>query len=168
MAVLSKNFASGCPRNDDPRLGRLRDPCFFRPVGLARNAALRSPQGEALRAKCRATPTTGAAWQPAWRLASAPSDGALHATDGLPAASTSVSLPKSAHVGTPCGPVHREPAVVLARRFPASATHAPQTRCSSCRTAPRIPTLCSARARCARSAVPVGKSGCRTAPPNRH
>jgi hypothetical protein len=69
MAVLSKNFASGCPRNDDPRLGRLRDPCFFRPVGLARNAALRSPQGEALRAKCRARPTTAAVvhrevWRP--------------------------------------------------------------------------------------------------------
>ena len=29
----------------------------FRPVGLARSVALRSPQGEALRAKCRARPT---------------------------------------------------------------------------------------------------------------
>jgi hypothetical protein len=138
-----KEFRVRMP-HDDPRLGRLRDPCFFRPVGLARNAALRSPLGEALRAKCRATPTTGAArWQPAWRLASAPSDAGLHATDGLPAASTSVSLPKSAHVGTPCGPVHREPAVALARRFPASATRARRTRCSYCRTVPRIPTLCS-------------------------
>src|SRR5215831_14113021 len=30
---------------------------FFCPVGLARSVALRSPQGEALRAKCRAKPT---------------------------------------------------------------------------------------------------------------
>jgi len=119
----------------------------FRPVGLARSVALRSPQGEALRAKCRARPTTNAArWRPTWKLASAPSGGAVHATDGLLAASTSVSLPKSAHVGTPCGLVPREPAAALARQFPASATRAHRTRWSSCRTVPRIPTLCPARA----------------------
>src|SRR5215472_11682826 len=100
MAVFSKNLASGCPRNDDPVLDRPMGSLFFRPVGLAQRAALPRPQGEALRAKCRAKPTTGAArWRPAGRLASASSGGAVHATDGLLAASTSVSLPKSAHVG---------------------------------------------------------------------
>ena len=120
---------------------------FFCPVGLARSVALRSPQGEALRAKCRARPTTKAArWRPTWKLASAPSGGAVHATDDLPPASISVSLPKPALGGTACRSVYREPAVALARRSAASATHAPQTRCSSCRTVPRIPTLCPARA----------------------
>jgi hypothetical protein len=43
MVVFSKNLASGCPRNDDPFLGRLTGSRFFRSVGLARSAALRSP-----------------------------------------------------------------------------------------------------------------------------
>src|SRR3974390_2566906 len=64
----------------------------LRDVGLARSVALRSPQGEALRAKCRARPTTSAArWRPTSKLASAPSGGTVHATDGWAAASTSVS-----------------------------------------------------------------------------
>src|SRR4029077_20074845 len=96
------------------------------------------------------------------------SGGAGHGTDGLAGEFTSVSLPKLVPLGTPCGPVHREPAVALARQFPASATRAHCTRWSYCRTVPRRLTLCPAPAHSAGSAVPVGKSDCRTAPPNRH
>jgi hypothetical protein len=66
MVVFSKNLASGCPRNDDPFLGRPTGSRFFRSVGLARSAALRSPEGGALRAKRRARPTTAAV---SWPLA---------------------------------------------------------------------------------------------------
>src|SRR5215472_6146063 len=90
--LLLKNFSLASPRNDDPPLGRPTGSLFFGPVGLARSVALRSPQGEARRAKCRARPTTSAArWRPTWKLASAPSGGAVHATDGWTAASTYAS-----------------------------------------------------------------------------
>ena len=55
--VALENFSLASPRNDDPLLGRPTGSLFFCPVGLARSVALRSPQGEALRAKCRARPT---------------------------------------------------------------------------------------------------------------
>src|SRR5437588_6153784 len=85
-----KIFAPGCSRNDDSCHPRpTASPVF---VGLVRSAALRSPKGEAVRAQRRTWPTTGAIlWPPTWRLASAPRGGPLDATDGLPAASTSVS-----------------------------------------------------------------------------
>src|SRR5215471_246124 len=90
--LLLKYFSLASPRNDDPLLGRPTGSLFFCPVGLARSVALRSPQGEALRAKCRARPATSAArWRPASWLASAPSGGAVHATDGWAAASTYAS-----------------------------------------------------------------------------
>ena len=91
LSILKK-FLLASSRNDDPLLGRPTGSLFFCPVGLARSVALRSPQGEALRVKCRAKPTTGATVRrPSWWLASAPSGGAVHATDGWAAASTSVS-----------------------------------------------------------------------------
>src|SRR5215467_12471370 len=90
--LLLKNFSLASPRNDDLLLGRPTGSLFFCPVGLARSVALRSPQGEALRAKCRARPTMNAArWRPTWELASVPSGGAVHATDGWAAVSTYVA-----------------------------------------------------------------------------
>src|SRR5215510_10788603 len=167
--LLLKNFSLASPRNDDPLLGRPTASLFFCPAGLARSVALRSPQGEALRAKCRARPTTNAArWRPTWKLASAPSGGPAHARDELPAASISVSLPKSAPGGTSCRLAHGKPAVALARRFAASAMHARRTRWPFCRAVLRTPTLCPAPAHSAGFAAPVGKSDCHTALPNRH
>src|SRR5215468_1256190 len=63
--LLLKNFSLASPRNDDPLLGRPMGSLFFCPVGLARPCV-------ALRAKCRARPTTNAArWRPTWKLCSA-------------------------------------------------------------------------------------------------
>lgn len=67
----SKNFALGCPRNDDSYLGRpTASPVFGRPVGLVRSAVLRSPKGGAFRAQRRARPTTAGLRRPPWTRAS--------------------------------------------------------------------------------------------------
>jgi len=67
----SKNFAPGCPRNDDSYLGRpTASPVFARPVGLVRSAVLRSPKGGAFRTQRRARPTTAGLRRPPWTRAS--------------------------------------------------------------------------------------------------
>src|SRR5215472_9839957 len=97
-----KNFSLASLRNDDPLLGRPTGSLFFCPVGLARSVALRSPQGYALRAKCRARPTTNAArWRPTWKLASAPSGGAVHLRFLTEIGTRGVAL--RAAVSRPCG-----------------------------------------------------------------
>ena len=67
----SKNFAPGCPRNDDSYLGRpTASPVFGRPVGLVRSAVLRSPKGGAFGTQRRAKPTTAGLRRPPWTRAS--------------------------------------------------------------------------------------------------
>src|SRR3974377_1491967 len=99
LSILKK-FSLASSRNDDPLLGRPTGSLFFCPVGLAPGVALRNPQGEAFRVKCRAKPTTGATVRrPSWWLASAPSGGAGHATDGWAAGAPSVFCTKSSPGG---------------------------------------------------------------------
>ena len=114
----------------------LRDPGFSDPLAWPGAPPCVARRAERFRAKRRARPTTAAvSWPLASWLASAPSGGTVHATDGWAAASPSASSPKSAPVGSPGGLLSPDPAAVLSRQSPASATHALQTRCSSCRTA---------------------------------
>jgi len=89
LVFLEKSRARGLQDRRSPSRSTWAIPRF---AGLVWSAALRSPQGGALRAKWRTRPAADAMrWQPTWGLASAPRLGPLHATDGLPTASTSAS-----------------------------------------------------------------------------
>src|SRR5260370_21254545 len=134
----SKNFAPGCPRNDDSYLGRpTTSPVLGRPVGLVRSAVLRSPKGGAFRTQRRARPTTAGLPRPPWTRAS-PSLGESPLATGDSLAAPTSFWPSAELADWPAGPPHSACGVP---ESPSPAARGLDTRWRCCRTALRTPIL---------------------------
>src|SRR3974377_506821 len=173
----SKNFAPGCPRNDDSYLGRpTASPVFARPVGLVRSAVLRSPKGGAFRTQRRARPTTAGLRRPPWTRAS-PSLGESPLATGDSLAAPTSFWPSAELADWPRLPPHpafwaaAEPAdwppspphsACGVPESPSPAARGLDTRWRCCRTVLRTPILSPELARNGDSATRAEKTGCRS------
>jgi hypothetical protein len=165
MPVFRKNFAPGCPRSDDSRLAR---PTAFPvlPVGLSRNAALRSPQGGAFRARRRARPITTVALPKLWpkiRLSRSSTPRRAASRHGWFAGGIHFrflgSATRSPLHGV-CGTLGLASAGISCH-----CSACPRYSMACCRAALRLSTLSPALARSGNAAARVEKIGCRSAPP---